>query len=1494
MFTPFLFQYAYPLLLLICLLTPLHVLEGDWYQVKALFASSRLYVRSLLLAFYLWLFLSTRALYHHVPFRHDVRHHLPGSMFPASVICYNASCGHPRRRRRVISRCMHYHLIMKSRRIRCTSLVFDSDSKSLATSCDRWFDTQDDIWYDIPPSPQDNSTRGLDTLELKAQSEDPSSLTPEIHRAYVATTSLLSRLGVQPSSSFHGPSQAYLINKNGSKEIPIVIDTGCSISVSPYEEDFITPIERSNETKMHGLKDSIDIGGVGQVEWTIRDVFNRVATIRTRCYHIPSANIRLCSTQTYFQENRKGSLLQDHAKVVLTTSLGEVLTFPYQLGSNLPLMYLDFKSASVGLSVSQVYNLLKSSQIDKTLTLLHQDNYNLSKQAKELLLWHNRLGHAGFAWIQTLMCKPKDGEPTDVPVIPTKTTGVHYHETPKCAACQLAKQHKRSPGSQRIQAKPEREMAIRRNNLRPGDCISADQFTSRTPGRLATTRGREQPQLQYNGGTIFTDHASSYMFLHNQISLRVGETLQGKHQLEDFASQFGIKIKSYHADNHPFGADEFLQDIELLDQSITFSGVGAHFQNGVSERSIQTITSWALAMMLHHLLHWPSTFDQALWPFALQHAITLWNNLPKSRNGLTPLELFTGTKSLRHDVILNARVWGCPVYVLDPRLQDGQKLPKWSKRSRLGMYLGTSTSHSPTVGLILNLQTGHVSPQYHVVYDELFTTVQGQLTDDCFDRETWLTLLNLGGYDHNFDPDDLKGNKVPIQDFYDDFVPTPRPSRSPVSSVSEGDEPDVELGETSDDPDNSLEGAPSSSQRSKAKGRPKGRRRKRVFTRPKRRHEPRKRRANLNYSLLETLLDPTDPHFASSYYCQTHSKPSPKKSMIQHHQYLAHGNVNQKIKARSLQTEFIQGLDWSPDLSMLKSFDAKRCLLKMLSSYNEVTKTLESWNPFALAAKANDADTPDWNTAMNGPNAEGFWEACKIEIETLEKMKVWDVVKREPWMNVLPSTWAFKVKRYPDGLVKKIKSRFCSGGHRQIKDVDYFETYAPVVNWTTVRLLLVLTAQLGLATKQVDYNAAFVHADIDLPPNYDTMTPEEQARQGVFVEMPRGFRTPGHVLKLKKNLYGLKQAPRNWFNHLKSNLEAVGFVQAIEVDACLFISDKVICLVYVDDCILVAKNVEDVDATITALKNRGMDLSEEDDVAGFLGVRITRTEDSVTLTQKGLAQRIVDALQIQDLPTVSTPADDVLGKDEDGDPPNGTFSVPSVIGMLWYLYGHSRPDLGFAVSQVARFAFSPKRSHELALIRIGQYLKGTLDQGMTMKPMTTDSFKMDVYVDSDFLGMYGKEPRSDPDNVRSRTGYVILLNKCPVIWKSTLQDTPAMSTMMAEYYALSSAMREVLPLRALTQAVARGSGLNEACLTTFHTTVWEDNVGALTLANLEPGQNTPRSKFYDSKVHWFRSYLKPNHIEVKKIDTKYQLADLFTKPLLRDTFQFLRKLLIGW
>ncbi len=180
-----------------------------------------------------------------------------------------------------------------------------------------------------------------------------------------------------------------------------------------------------------------------------------------------------------------------------------------------------------------------------------------------------------------------------------------------------------------------------------------------------------------------------------------------------------------------------------------------------------------------------------------------------------------------------------------------------------------------------------------------------------------------------------------------------------------------------------------------------------------------------------------------------------------------------------------------------------------------------------------------------------------------------------------------------------------------------------------------------------------------------------------------------------------------------------------------------------------------------------------------------------------------------------------------------------------------------------------------------------------MKP--TGELDIDVYVDADFAGLWPYEDKQDPSCVKSRTGFVICISGCPIVWVSKLQNEIALSTMEAEYNALSYAMRSVLPFKTTVLSVAKSIGLSEDRTTTFKTTVWEDNAGALTLANLEPGQITPRSKQYAiTKYHWFRSHLKPSQVEVKKIDTHDQKADILTKGLITATFRSIRKLLCGW
>jgi hypothetical protein len=314
------------------------------------------------------------------------------------------------------------------------------------------------------------------------------------------------------------------------------------------------------------------------------------------------------------------------------------------------------------------------------------------------------------------------------------------------------------------------------------------------------------------------------------------------------------------------------------------------------------------------------------------------------------------------------------------------------------------------------------------------------------------------------------------------------------------------------------------------------------------------------------------------------------------------------------------------------------------------------------------------------------------------------------------------------------------------------------------------------------------------------------------------------------------------------------------------------------------------------LRQSDMELEVEDSVAGFLGIHIKRnnSDDSIKRTQQGLAKRIVDALNLGNHVRKLTPASSIpLVRDDNGEPPNGAYDYASVIGMLQYLQSHSRPDITYAFSQSARFVHSPKQSHEEALEQIGLYLKGTIDEGLILQPR--GDLDIDVYVDADFAGLWPHEDKHNPSCVKSHTEFVICISKCPVVWTSKLQQEISCSTMEAEYNALSYAMRSVLPFKSTVHAIAAGIGISEHQLATFHTSVWENNAdGALVLANLEPGRITPRSKHYEIKNHWFRSPLKPNDIEVKKIDTHEQKADILAKGLKVSTLLIIQKLLCGW
>jgi len=195
--------------------------------------------------------------------------------------------------------------------------------------------------------------------------------------------------------------------------------------------------------------------------------------------------------------------------------------------------------------------------------------------------------------------------------------------------------------------------------------------------------------------------------------------------------------------------------------------------------------------------------------------------------------------------------------------------------------------------------------------------------------------------------------------------------------------------------------------------------------------------------------------------------------------------------------------------------------------------------------------------------------------------------------------------------------------------------------------------------------------------------------------MPQGSRQEGKVLKLKKSLYGLRQSPLNFFKRLRDALVSRGFKQS-ESDPCLFISKKVICVCYVDDCLFFARYQVDIGKVIASLQDENKPdqllLSVEDDVAGFLGILMTKKDDgTIELIQTGLIDRIIRTMGLDASNAVRMPADrKPLGADKDGAPCEEQWSYASIVGMMMYLASNSRPDIAFAVHQCARFTHNPR------------------------------------------------------------------------------------------------------------------------------------------------------------------------------------------------------------
>ena len=153
--------------------------------------------------------------------------------------------------------------------------------------------------------------------------------------------------------------------------------------------------------------------------------------------------------------------------------------------------------------------------------------------------------------------------------------------------------------------------------------------------------------------------------------------------------------------------------------------------------------------MFYAALCWPEMHDKKLWPLAMSHAVHLHNNTPHHMDGLTPMEIWSSSQSMGTQ-LQNAHPWGCPVCVLDPRLQDGSNIPRWDPHTRCVIFMGVSPLHASSVGVICNPAMNCLSPQFHCICDDYFETIG---FDSLLEPPQWQDLVIGSGFHNDLETD---------------------------------------------------------------------------------------------------------------------------------------------------------------------------------------------------------------------------------------------------------------------------------------------------------------------------------------------------------------------------------------------------------------------------------------------------------------------------------------------------------------------------------------------------------------------------------------------------------------------------------------------------------------------------------------------------------------------------------------------------------------------
>jgi hypothetical protein len=457
-------------------------------------------------------------------------------------------------------------------------------------------------------------------------------------------------------ATFHGS-----ITPMSPDMVPLILDTGASVSISPVRLDFVTPIRPAQHVTVKGIASGLNVAGVGGIAYTfVNDAGDTQNIILRNCLYVPqSAVCLICPRQIGATTGcQADGLHATHSACQLIVE-GKATTLTYDTVSNLPILFTK-PGITTFVNYMQPYHAYTSATPQTTAI-------NLTKKQRQKLYLHEMTAHEGFKNLNRWIRKR---------VFPGVDPALAQEPDPICPTCAFGK-------AQRLCHKTHTGH-ISSGHQAPDQGVSSDGMESSTPGRPFTTKGSPS-KLRYNYVSFWVDHMSQFVYVTFHASKAATELVKSKAEFEEFSARFNFTIKNIRADNGVYSAQLFKDACLKSQQNPTFCAVGAHWQNGIAERFIGTITQRARTILLHAMAKWPNTISEDFWTYALRHAVNFHNVSIRKEKSVSPYEAFTGeTPPWRAS---DFRVFGSPTYILHKELQDGSSLGRWKPRSCRGFML---------------------------------------------------------------------------------------------------------------------------------------------------------------------------------------------------------------------------------------------------------------------------------------------------------------------------------------------------------------------------------------------------------------------------------------------------------------------------------------------------------------------------------------------------------------------------------------------------------------------------------------------------------------------------------------------------------------------------------------------------------------------------------------------------------------------------------------